>query len=217
MLISIPNPEEALPGRHIAIEVNEKHFVNGNPIKGKFQENIQIADFAMGCFWGAERKYWELESVFSTAVGYMGGYTPNATYEEVCSGLTGHAEVVRVFFDSSLVEYKELLKVFWESHNPTHGMRQRSDVGSQYRSVIYSNSNEHLVLAQESLDQYQIKLSDAEKKHGSSVSSNILGKITTEIKMLDKFYYAEDYHQQYLAKNTNGYCSMKGTGISCAI
>ena len=137
MLISIPNPEEALPGRHRAIEVNEKHFVNGNPIKGKFQENIQIADFAMGCFWGAERKYWELESVFSTAVGYMGGYTPNATYEEVCSGLTGHAEVVRVFFDSSLVEYKELLKVFWESHNPTHGMRQGNDIGTQYRSAIY--------------------------------------------------------------------------------
>ena len=206
MLISIPNPEEALPGRHRAIEVNEKHFVNGNPIKGKFQENIQIADFAMGCFWGAERKYWELESVFSTAVGYMGGYTPNATYEEVCSGLTGHAEVVRVFFDSSLVEYKELLKVFWESHNPTHGMRQGNDIGTQYRSAIYFHNDEQKKLADQSLSIYN----DMLQKNGHTA-------ITTEIKAARDFYYAEDYHQQYLAKNPNGYCGMYGTGLTCSI
>lgn len=206
MLISIPNAEEALPGRHRAIEVNEKHFVNGNPIKGKFQENIQIADFAMGCFWGAERKYWELESVFSTAVGYMGGYTPNATYEEVCSGLTGHAEVVRVFFDSFLVEYKELLKVFWESHNPTHGMRQGNDIGTQYRSAIYFHSDEQKKLADQSLSIYD----DMLQKNGHTA-------ITTEIKSAEDFYYAEDYHQQYLAKNPNGYCGMYGTGLTCLI
>ena len=206
MLISIPDPEEALPGRHIAIEVNEKHFVNGNPIKGKFQENIQVADFAMGCFWGAERKYWELESVFSTAVGYMGGYTPNATYEEVCSGLTGHAEVVRVFFDSSLVEYKELLKVFWESHNPTHGMRQGNDIGTQYRSAIYFHNDDQKKLADQSLSIYN----DMLQKNGHTA-------ITTEIKAARDFYYAEDYHQQYLAKNPNGYCGMYGTGLTCSI
>ena len=206
MLISIPDPEEALPGRHIAIEVNEKHFVNGNPIKGKFQENIQVADFAMGCFWGAERKYWELESVFSTAVGYMGGYTPNATYEEVCSGLTGHAEVVRVFFDSSLVEYKELLKVFWESHNPTHGMRQGNDIGTQYRSAIYFHNDEQKKMADQSLSIYN----DILQKNGNTA-------ITTEIKAAEDFYYAEDYHQQYLAKNPNGYCGMYGTGLTCSI
>ena len=206
MLISIPDPEEALPGRHIAIEVNEKHFVNGNLIKGKFQENIQAADFAMGCFWGAERKYWELESVFSTAVGYMGGYTPNATYEEVCSGLTGHAEVVRVFFDSSLVEYKELLKVFWESHNPTHGMRQGNDIGTQYRSAIYFHNDEQKKLADQSLSIYN----DMLQKNGHTA-------ITTEITAAGDFYYAEDYHQQYLAKNPNGYCGMYGTGLTCSI
>ena len=181
----MPDPEETLPGRHRAIEVNEKHFVNGNPIKGKFQENIQVADFAMGCFWGAERKYWELESVFSTAVGYMGGYTPNATYEEVCSGLTGHAEVVRVFFDSSLVEYKELLKVFWESHNPTQGMRQGNDIGTQYRSAIYFHNDEQKKLADQSLSIYN----DMLQKNGHTA-------ITTEIKAARDFYYAEDYHQQ---------------------
>tara|TARA_B100001146_G_scaffold65810_1_gene58370 strand:+ start:180 stop:800 length:621 start_codon:yes stop_codon:yes gene_type:complete len=206
MLIPIPNPEEALPGRHRAIEVNEKHFVNGNLIKGKFQENIQIADFAMGCFWGAERKYWELESVFSTAVGYMGGYTPNATYEEVCSGLTGHVEVVRVFFDSSLVEYKELLKVFWESHNPTHGMRQGNDIGTQYRSAIFFHNDEQKKLADQSLGIYN----DMLQKNGHTA-------ITTEIKAAEDFYYAEDYHQQYLAKNPNGYCGMYGTGLTCLI
>ena len=206
MLIFIPDPEEALPGRHRALEVNEKHFVNGNPIKGKFQENIQVADFAMGCFWGAERKYWELESVFSTAVGYMGGYTPNATYEEVCSGLTGHAEVVRVFFDSSLVEYKELLKVFWESHNPTQGMRQGNDIGTQYRSAIYFHNDEQKKLADQSLSIYN----DMLQKNGYTA-------ITTEIKTAEDFYYAEDNHQQYLAKNPNGYCGMYGTGLICLI
>ena len=206
MLIFIPDPEEALPGRHRAIEVTEKHFVNGNPIKGKFQENIQVADFAMGCFWGAERKYWELESVFSTAVGYMGGYTPNATYEEVCSGLTGHAEVVRVFFDSSLVEYKELLKVFWESHNPTQGMRQGNDIGTQYRSAIYFHNDEQKKLADQSLSIYN----DMLQKNGHTA-------ITTEIKTAEDFYYAEDNHQQYLAKNPNGYCGMYGTGLTCLI
>ena len=202
----MPDPAEALPGRHRAIEVNEKHFVNGNPIKGKFQENIQVADFAMGCFWGAERKYWELESVFSTAVGYMGGYTPNATYEEVCSGLTGHAEVVRVFFDSSLVKYKELLKVFWESHNPTQGMRQGNDIGTQYRSAIYFHNDEQKKLADQSLSIYN----DMLQKNGHTA-------ITTEIKTAEDFYYAEDNHQQYLAKNPNGYCGMYGTGLTCLI
>ena len=202
----MPDPEETLPGRHRAIEVNEKHFVNGNPIKGKFQENIQVADFAMGCFWGAERKYWELESVFSTAVGYMGGYTPNATYEEVCSGLTGHAEVVRVFFDSSLVKYKELLKVFWESHNPTQGMRQGNDIGTQYRSVIYFHNDEQKKLADQSLSIYN----DMLQKNGHTA-------INTEIKTAEDFYYAEDNHQQYLAKNPNGYCGMYGTGLTCLI
>ena len=202
----MPEPEEALPGRHRAIEVNEKHFVNGNPIKGKFQENIQVADFAMGCFWGAERKYWELESIFSTAVGYMGGYTPNATYEEVCSGLTGHAEVVRVFFDSSLVKYKELLKVFWESHNPTQGMRQGNDIGTQYRSAIYFHNDEQKKLADQSLSIYN----DMLQKNGHTA-------ITTEIKTAEDFYYAEDNHQQYLAKNPNGYCGMYGTGLTCLI
>lgn len=202
----MPDPEETLPGRHRAIEVNEKHFVNGNPIKGKFQENIQVADFAMGCFWGAERKYWELESVFSTAVGYMGGYTPNATYEEVCSGLTGHAEVVRVFFDSSLVKYKELLKVFWESHNPTQGMRQGNDIGTQYRSAIYFHNDEQKKLAVQSLSIYN----DMLQKNGHTA-------ITTEIKTAEDFYYAEDNHQQYLAKNPNGYCGMYGTGLTCLI
>jgi peptide-methionine (S)-S-oxide reductase len=202
----MPDPEETLPGRHRAIEVNEKHFVNGNPIKGKFQENIQVADFAMGCFWGAERKYWELESVFSTAVGYMGGYTPNATYEEVCSGLTGHAEVVRVFFDSSLVKYKELLKVFWESHNPTQGMRQGNDIGTQYRSAIYFHNDEQKKLADQSLSIYN----DMLQKNGHTA-------ITTEIKTAEDFYYAEDNHQQYLAKNPNGYCGMYGTGLTCLI
>ncbi len=202
----MPDPEETLPGRHRAIEVNEKHFVNGNPIKGKFQENIQVADFAMGCFWGAERKYWELESVFSTAVGYMGGYTPNATYEEVCSGLTGHAEVVRVFFDSSLVKYKELLKVFWESHNPTQGMRQGNDIGTQYRSAIYFHNDEQKKLADQSLSIYN----DMLQKNGYTA-------ITTEIKTAEDFYYAEDNHQQYLAKNPNGYCGMYGTGLTCLI
>ncbi len=202
----MPDPEETLPGRHRAIEVNEKHFVNGNPIKGKFQENIQVADFAMGCFWGAERKYWELESVFSTAVGYMGGYTPNATYEEVCSGLTGHAEVVRVFFDSSLVEYRELLKVFWESHNPTQGMRQGNDIGTQYRSAIYFHNDEQKKLADQSLSIYN----DMLQKNGHTA-------ITTEIKTAEDFYYAEDNHQQYLAKNPNGYCGMYGTGLTCLI
>ena len=206
MLIFMPDPEETLPGRHRAIEVNEKHFVNGNPIKGKFQENIQVADFAMGCFWGAERKYWELESVFSTAVGYMGGYTPNATYEEVCSGLTGHAEVVRVFFDSSLVKYKELLKVFWESHNPTQGMRQGNDIGTQYRSAIYFHNDEQKKLADQSLSIYN----DMLQKNGHTA-------ITTEIKTAEDFYYAEDNHQQYLAKNPNGYCGMYGTGLTCLI
>lgn len=193
------------------------HFINQNSIEAPFPEDTEQAIFGMGCFWGPERLFWQIPGVYTTAVGYSGGHTESPNYEEICNDTSGHAEVVMIIFKPKKISYQELLNIFWESHNPTHGMRQRSDVGSQYRSVIYSNSNEHLVLAQESLDQYQIKLIDAEKKDGSSVSSIILGKITTEIKMLDKFYYAEDYHQQYLAKNTNGYCSMKGTGISCAI
>lgn len=184
--------------------VSNKHYVNGNPIVGPFLSHLETAVFGLGCFWGAERKFWELEGVFTTAVGYAGGTTKNATYKDACSGMTGHAEVVMVVFDPDKVSYGELLKLFWESHNPTHGMRQGNDVGTQYRSVIYANTEQQLEQALASKDSYQEKLLGA--GHES---------ITTEIRDVPEFYYAEDYHQQYLAKNPNGYCGLSGTGVSC--
>jgi len=195
-------PERALPGRDGAIEVNANHFVSDQPIAPPFSEHLELADFGLGCFWGAERIFWSLEGVDATAVGYMGGYTPNPTYEEVCSGMTGHTEAVRVIFDSKKISYEELLKVFWESHNPTQGMRQGNDVGTQYRSAVYTHSDIQSKSASLSKETYQLNLN--EKSFGS---------ITTEISAAGRFYYAEDYHQQYLAKNPNGYCGIGGVGI----
>ena len=206
MQLPLPTSEQALPGRDIPIQVSETHFVNGNLIKPTFKDELEIADFALGCFWGAEKKFWEIENIYSTAVGYMGGFTPNAIYEEVCSGLTGHTETVRIFFNPSLVDYKILLKTFWESHNPTQGMRQGNDIGTQYRSAIFTHSREQKKLADESLSIFDVQL----KEHGFS-------NITTEISERSNFFYAEDYHQQYLAKNPGGYCGLGGTGISCSL
>ena len=201
---TIPAPEEALPGRSEPMPVPDKHFVNGNPLKPPFPRNMEMAMFGLGCFWGAERKFWELDGVYSTAVGYAAGHTPNPTYREVCTGMTGHNEVVLVVYDPQKVSYEELLKVFWESHNPTQGMRQGNDTGTQYRSGIYAYSEEQKQLAQASLEAYEQKLNQAG-----------YDKITTEILDAPEFYYAEDYHQQYLAKNPNGYCGLGGTNVSC--
>ena len=206
MQLPLPTLEQALPGREIPVQVSEAHFVNGNPIKPPFKGDVEIADFALGCFWGAERKFWEIENVYSTAVGYMGGFTPNATYEEVCSGLTGHTETVRVFYKPDLVDYKILLKTFWEAHNPTQGMRQGNDIGTQYRSAIFTHSSVQKKLADESMKIFTLQLKD----HGFS-------DITTQIIEGNDFFYAEDYHQQYLAKNPNGYCGLGGTGVSCSL
>ena len=194
-----------------------KHFVNNNTVTPPYPNGTEQAIFGMGCFWGPERLFWQTPGIFSTAVGYAGGHKENPSYDEVCMDTTGHAEVVLVVFNKEIIKFEKLLEIFWESHNPTQGMRQRSDVGSQYRSAIYANSTEQLKLAEETLEAYQIKLDSARNDEKIQFESKILGKITTEIKMLDKFYFAEDYHQQYLAKNPNGYCSMKGTGVSCAI
>ena len=194
-----------------------KHFVNNNTVTPPYPEGNEQAIFGMGCFWGPERLFWQTPGIFSTAVGYAGGHKENPSYDEVCMDTTGHAEVVLVVFNKEIISFEKLLEIFWESHNPTQGMRQRSDVGSQYRSAIYANSTKQLKLAEESLEAYQMKLESARNDEKIQFESKILGKITTEIKMLDKFYFAEDYHQQYLAKNPNGYCSMKGTGVSCAI
>ena len=194
-----------------------KHFVNNNTVTPPYPEGTEQAIFGMGCFWGPERLFWQTPGIFSTAVGYAGGHKENPSYDEVCMDTTGHAEVVLVVFNKEIISFEKLLEIFWESHNPTQGMRQRSDVGSQYRSAIYANSTKQLKLAEESLEAYQMKLESARNDEKIQFESKILGKITTEIKMLDKFYFAEDYHQQYLAKNPNGYCSMKGTGVSCAI
>ena len=194
-----------------------KHFVNNNTITPPYPDGTEQAIFGMGCFWGPERLFWQTPGIFSTAVGYAGGHKENPSYDEVCMDTTGHAEVVLIIFNKEIINFEKLLEIFWESHNPTQGMRQRSDVGSQYRSAIYANSTEQLRLAEESLETYQIKLDSARNDEKIQIESKILGKITTEIKMLDNFYFAEDYHQQYLAKNPNGYCSMKGTGVSCAI
>ena len=187
-------------------DISNNHFVNGNPIQEPFAAHLQQAVFGLGCFWGAERRFWESDGVFSTAVGYTGGQSPDPDYKAVCSGTTGHAEVVLVIFDPAKISYAELLKVFWESHNPTQGDRQGNDRGTQYRSAIYTTSDDQTVAAEESLAAYQ----DGLKKAG-------LGQITTEVAPLETFHYAEDYHQQYLAKNPGGYCGLSGTGVSCAI
>jgi len=200
----MPFPEDALPGREEKMPVAEKHFVNGNRMQEPFPENTQMAMFGLGCFWGAERKFWQLDGVYTTMVGYAAGFTPNPSYKEVCSGLTGHNEVVRVVFDPAKVTFDSLLKVFWESHNPTQGMRQGNDVGTQYRSGIYCYNEDQLTVAKISLNHFQKNLSDA----GFS-------SITTEIIAAPAFYYAEDYHQQYLAKNPDGYCGLGGTGVLC--
>jgi len=198
----MPAPQESLPGRAQPIRVPVRHFVNGNRIVAPFPSNLRLAVFGLGCFWGAERKFWQLEGVYSTAVGYSGGFTPNPTYEEVCSGRTGHAEVVQVVFDPAVLTYEELLKVFWESHDPTQGMRQGNDIGTQYRSAIYTLSAGQLAAAERSKAAY-----------GESLRSAGHGAATTEISAAPEFYYAEEYHQQYLAKNPNGYCGIGGCGV----
>lgn len=198
-------PSRSLPDRSQVIPVTNKHYVNGNPILPPFASHLQTILFGLGCFWGAERKFWQCDGVFTTAVGYAGGTTKNATYEDVCSGLSGHAEVVLVVFDAGKLSYSALLNLFWESHDPTQGMRQGNDRGSQYRSVIYTYGDEQLNLAMASKTAYEQRLNSAG-----------YGDITTEIMSATEFYYAEDYHQQYLAKNPAGYCGLGGTGVRCA-
>ncbi|HEY9819954.1 MAG TPA: peptide-methionine (S)-S-oxide reductase MsrA [Candidatus Sericytochromatia bacterium] len=200
--LTVPTPQEALPGRAEPMPVPSSHFVNGNPLQPPYPEGLEMAMFGLGCFWGAERKFWQQEGVFTTAVGYAAGSTPNPTYKEVCSGMTGHNEVVRVVFDPKVVSYEDLLKVFWESHEPTQGMRQGNDAGTQYRSGIYVYSESQRKQAEASRDAYQQALSAAG-----------YGKITTEILDAPEFYYAEGYHQQYLAKNPGGYCGLGGTKV----
>jgi peptide-methionine (S)-S-oxide reductase len=200
----LPAPERALPGRADKMQVPERHFVNGHPLVGPFPEHLRCVQFGLGCFWGAERRFWQQPGVYTTAVGYAGGYTRNPTYEEVCSGMTGHTEVVLVVFDPALTSLAALLKVFWEAHDPTQGMRQGNDVGTQYRSAIYCHGAEQLRQALASRDDYQARLKAAG-----------LPAITTEVQEAPEFYYAEFYHQQYLAKNPAGYCGLRGTGVSC--
>jgi peptide-methionine (S)-S-oxide reductase len=202
---SMPTAATALPGRADEMPVAAAHYVTGNPLRGPFPGHLQQAVFGMGCFWGVERKYWQLEGVFTTAAGYAAGLTPNPTYQEVCAGRTGHNEVVLVVFDPQIVSYEQLLKLFWEGHDPTQGMRQGNDMGTQYRSGIYTYGDEQASLAASSRDAYQLELERAG-----------YGAITTEILPAPEFYYAEDYHQQYLAKNPNGYCGLGGTGVSCS-
>jgi peptide-methionine (S)-S-oxide reductase len=202
--LRLPTPAEALPGRGQPMDVPSTHFVTGAPLQPPFPPGTTLALFAMGCFWGAERKFWETPGVVSTAVGYAGGLTPNPTYREVCSGMTGHAEVVLVAFDPSRVSYDDLLRMFWENHDPTQGMRQGNDAGTQYRSAIYTTDEAQTRAAQTTRDAYQRRLSEAG-----------YGTITTEIAAAPAFYYAEDYHQQYLAKNPGGYCGLGGTGVAC--
>ncbi|MFM7709058.1 MAG: peptide-methionine (S)-S-oxide reductase MsrA [Gammaproteobacteria bacterium] len=195
---------DALPGRAVALTVSNRHAVLGSPLQPPFAAGMEEAQFGMGCFWGAERLFWKIPGVHSTSVGYAGGYTPNPTYEEVCSGRTGHAEVVRVIFDPTKVSYETLLKAFWERHDPTQGMRQGNDLGTQYRSVIYCTSDAQLVAAEAGRARYQQSLDAAR-----------LGAITTEVRPAPEFFYAEDYHQQYLHKNPEGYCGLGGTGVVC--
>jgi peptide-methionine (S)-S-oxide reductase len=204
--LTLPTADEALPGRTTPVRIAARHAVLDAPLDGPFPAHAQTAVFGLGCFWGAERKFWQQRGVISTAVGYAGGSTPNPTYEEVCSGMTGHTEVVRVVFDPTQVSYEQLLKVFWENHDPTQGMRQGNDTGTQYRSAIYAADDAQLDIATRSRDAYERVLQAAG-----------YGAITTEIAPAPPFYFAEDYHQQYLDKNPNGYCSLAGTNISCPI
>lgn len=201
---AMPTSETALPGRDEAMPVPDRHYVNGNTLSGPFPQGMQHAMFGMGCFWGVERMFWQLPGVYSTAAGYAAGVTPNPTYQEICSGMTGHNEVVQVVYDPNLISYQQLLKTFWEGHNPTQGMRQGNDLGTQYRSGIYTFSQEQLSLAQDSRLDFQSALVEAG-----------YGEITTEILPAPNFYYAEEYHQQYLAKNPGGYCGLGGMGVSC--
>jgi peptide-methionine (S)-S-oxide reductase len=205
--LDIPSKTDALPGRPTPIRTASQHFVLGHPLKGPYPAGLETAIFGMGCFWGAERKFWELgDGIYTTAVGYAGGHTPNPTYEEVCSGRTGHNEVVLVVYDPKKVSYERLLKTFWENHDPTQGMRQGNDVGTQYRSGIYTTSQAQAKAAEESKAMF-----------GKALGSKGFGAITTEVVDAPPFYFAEDYHQQYLAKNPMGYCGLGGTGVSCPI
>ncbi|NND66214.1 MAG: peptide-methionine (S)-S-oxide reductase MsrA [Halioglobus sp.] len=201
---ALPSADTALPGRKERMPVPATHFVNGNPLEGPFPEHLSLAMFGMGCFWGVERIFWQLDGVYTTAAGYAAGLTPNPTYQEVCSGMTGHNEVVLVVYDPDVVSYAALLKVFWEGHDPTQGMRQGNDMGTQYRSGIYTYNDEQAAAATASLESFQ-----------SALAGSGYGDITTEIIPAPEFYYAEDYHQQYLAKNPGGYCGLGGTGVSC--
>jgi peptide-methionine (S)-S-oxide reductase len=203
----MPSAEKALPGRSMQMPLQNRHFVNGHILKPPFPAGLEMAIFGMGCFWGAEQLFWETLGVYTTAVGYAGGFTPNPTYEEVCSGMTGHAEVVLVVFDPKQVSYEALLKIFWESHDPTQGMRQGNDVGTQYRSAIYTTTPEQKKQADASLKSYGKALAD----------DGFTAAISTQIAEAPPFYYAEDYHQQYLGKNPDGYCGLAGTGVSCPI
>ena len=199
----MPEASEALPGRADKMPVPETHFVNGARIVPPLPDGLEVADFGLGCFWGAERKFWKQPGVYSTAVGYQGGFTPNPTYREVCTGMTGHTEVVRVWFDPKQTSYAELLRVFWESHDPTQGMRQGNDVGTQYRSAIYTHSDAQRRAAEASKEAYAREL-----------GKNGYGAVTTEVREAPAFYYAEDYHQQYLHKNPDGYCGLGGCGVT---
>jgi peptide-methionine (S)-S-oxide reductase len=204
--MALPGPDEALPGRETPMRLPERHFVNGHNLKPPFPPGMEQAVFGLGCFWGAERMFWKLPGIYTTAAGYAGGPTPNPTYEEICSGRTGHAEVVLAVYDPALISYRRLLKLFWESHDPTQGMRQGNDVGTQYRSCIHVFSETQREEALASRDLYRQALA----KSGRA-------DITTEILTAPPFYYAEDYHQQYLAKNPNGYCGLGGTGVACPL
>ena len=204
--IEMPTPESALPGREATMPVPATHYVNGHPLEGPWPEGYETVVVGLGCFWGAERKFWETDGVWTTAVGYAGGFTPNPTYQEVCSGRTGHNEVVLVVYDPQQITFEQVLRVFWEAHDPTQGMRQGNDVGTQYRSGIYTSDDHHRELAEKSKEAYQAELTAAG-----------YGEITTEIRAAGPFFYAEDYHQQYLAKNPGGYCGLGGTGVSCPI
>ncbi|GHC66597.1 peptide-methionine (S)-S-oxide reductase MsrA [Limoniibacter endophyticus] len=202
----MPEPGDALQGRPDPVPTSDLHFVSGKPIQGPYPENLELVEFGLGCFWGAERLFWQLPGVYVTSVGYEGGYTPNPTYEETCTGKTGHAEVVRVVFDPAKISFARLLQVFWESHDPTQGMRQGNDIGTTYRSVIFTHSDEHLQEARASKVAYQAELAKAGRD-----------PITTEILPAQPYYFAEDYHQQYLAKNPGGYCGLQGTGVTCPL
>jgi len=201
---TLPKPEETLKGRSVALSVPDKHFVNGHSIKPPFPRGLERVIFGLGCFWGAERKFWSIPGVYSTAVGYAGGYTRNPTYDEVCSGKTGHTEAVLLVYDPAVVSFESLLKVFWESHDPTQGMRQGNDIGTQYRSAIFTSTEDQRHSAEASRQAYELAL-----------GRNGYGKVTTEIRAAPEFFYAEGYHQQYLAKNPDGYCGLGGTGVAC--